>query len=106
MTVLTLVASLATALTYLIGGRLAISHTITLGTLIALTALLGRLYGPLTALSNVRVTVMSALVSFDRVFEVLDLEPMIREKPDAQTVPAGPGRGGVRRGRVPLPQRR
>src|SRR3954454_20113480 len=75
MTVLTLVASLATALTYLIGGRLAISHSITLGTLMALAALLGRLYGPLTALTNVRITVMSALVSFDRVFEVLDLEP-------------------------------
>jgi ATP-binding cassette subfamily B protein len=90
MTVLTLVASLATALTYLIGGRLAISGSITLGTLLALTALLGRLYGPLTALSNVRVTVMSALVSFERVFEVLDLEPMIKEKADAAEVPAGP----------------
>jgi ATP-binding cassette subfamily B protein len=90
MTVLSLVASLATALTYLIGGRLAISHTITLGTLLALTALLGRLYGPLTALSNVRVTVMSALVSFDRVFEVLDLEPMIKERPDAGALPPGP----------------
>ena len=90
MTALTLVASLATALTYLIGGRLAISHSITLGTLLALTALLGRLYGPLTALSNVRVTVMSALVSFERVFEVLDLEPMIKEKAGAGTLSAGP----------------
>ncbi|MBW8806288.1 MAG: ABC transporter ATP-binding protein [Catenulisporales bacterium] len=90
MTVLTLVASLATALTYLIGGRLAISHSITLGTLMALAALLGRLYGPLTALTNVRITVMSALVSFDRVFEVLDLEPMIKEKPDAVALPSGP----------------
>ncbi|NUP46041.1 MAG: ABC transporter ATP-binding protein [Catenulispora sp.] len=89
MTVLTLVASLATALTYLIGGRLAISHSITLGTLMALAALLGRLYGPLTALTNVRITVMSALVSFDRVFEVLDLEPMIKERPDAGRVPEG-----------------
>lgn len=90
MTALTLVAALATALTYLIGGHLAISHTITLGTLMALAALLGRLYGPLTALTNVRITVMSALVSFDRVFEVLDLEPMIKEKPDATPLPEGP----------------
>ena len=90
MTVLSLVASLATALTYLIGGHLAISRSITLGTLMALAALLGRLYGPLTALTNVRITVMSALVSFDRVFEVLDLEPMIKEKPDAAPLPSGP----------------
>ena len=90
MTALTLVAALATALTYLIGGRLAISRSITLGTLMALAALLGRLYGPLTALTNVRITVMSALVSFDRVFEVLDLEPMIKEKPDAGALPEGP----------------
>ena len=90
MTALTLVAALATALTYLIGGHLAISRSITLGTLMALAALLGRLYGPLTALTNVRITVMSALVSFDRVFEVLDLEPMIKEKPDAGTLPDGP----------------
>jgi ATP-binding cassette subfamily B protein len=83
---------LATALTYLIGGRLAISHSITLGTLMALAALLGRLYGPLTALTNVRITVMSALVSFDRVFEVLDLEPMVDERPGAVDIPRGPTR--------------
>ncbi len=89
-TSLTLVASLATALVYGVGGVLAIDGTITLGTLVALTALLGRLYGPLTALSNVQVDVMTALVSFERVFEVLDLPPMIDEKPDAKVLPRGP----------------
>ncbi len=88
-TSLTLVASLATALVYGVGGVLAIDGTITLGTLVALTALLGRLYGPLTALSNVQVDVMTALVSFERVFEVLDLPPMIDEKPDADVLPRG-----------------
>jgi ATP-binding cassette subfamily B protein len=68
---------------------LAIDDTITLGTLVALTALLGRLYGPLTALSNVQVDVMTALVSFERVFEVLDLPPMIDEKPGAEVLPRG-----------------
>jgi ATP-binding cassette subfamily B protein len=80
---LTLVASLATAMVYGVGGTLAAQGTITVGTLTALTVLLIRLYGPLTALSNVRVDVMTALVSFERVFEVLDLEPMVSEKPDA-----------------------
>jgi ATP-binding cassette, subfamily B, bacterial len=88
-TSLTLVASLATALVYGVGGVLAIDGTITLGTLVALTALLGRLYGPLTALSNVQVDVMTALVSFERVFEVIDLPPMIDEKPDADVLPRG-----------------
>src|SRR3954470_12545199 len=86
---LTLVASLATAMVYGVGGTLAAQGTITVGTLTALTVLLIRLYGPLTALSNVRVDVMTALVSFERVFEVLDLEPMVAEKPDAVTLPAG-----------------
>jgi ATP-binding cassette, subfamily B, bacterial len=89
-TSLTLVASLATALVYLVGGHLAIAGSLSVGTLLALSALLGRLYGPLTALSNVRVDVMTALVSFERVFEVLDLPPMIAEKPDARPLPAGP----------------
>ena len=89
-TSLTLVASLATALVYGLGGILVIDQTITLGTLVALTALLGRLYGPLTALSNVQVDVMTALVSFERVFEVLDLPPMIDEKPDAEVLRRGP----------------
>ncbi|MDQ6649206.1 MAG: ABC transporter ATP-binding protein/permease [Actinomycetota bacterium] len=85
---LTLVASLATALVYGLGGYLAITRGLTVGTVVALAALLGRLYGPLTALSNVRVDVMTALVSFERVFEVLDLPPMIDEKPDAVELPA------------------
>jgi len=84
---LTLVASMATALVYGVGGVLAANRELELGTLIALAALLGRLYGPLTALSNVRVDVMTALVSFERVFEVLDLPPMIDERPDAVPLP-------------------
>jgi ATP-binding cassette, subfamily B, bacterial len=88
-TALALVASLATAMVYGLGGILAIEGTIEVGTLVALTALLGRLYGPLTALSNVQVDVMTALVSFERVFEVLDLPPMIDEKPDAVALPRG-----------------
>jgi ATP-binding cassette subfamily B protein len=87
-TALTLVASLATAVVYGLGGWLNIRHGLSIGTIVALSALLGRLYGPLTALSNVRVDVMTALVSFERVFEILDLPPMISEKPDATTVPA------------------
>jgi ATP-binding cassette subfamily B protein len=87
---LTLVASLATALVYGVGGVLAIDGVLTVGTLVALAALLGRLYGPLTAMANVRVDIMTALVSFERVFEVLDLPPMVAEKPDALDLPRGP----------------
>jgi ATP-binding cassette, subfamily B, bacterial len=87
-----LVASLAQALTYGLGGWLAVSGSVTAGTVVTLALLLTRLYGPLTALSNVRVDVMSALVSFDRVFEVLDLKPGIDEKADATPVPPGSGR--------------
>jgi len=82
-TAMALTASLATALVYGLGGQLAISQQLTVGSLLALTALLGRLYGPITALSNIRVDVMSALVSFERVFEVLDLEPTVAERPGA-----------------------
>jgi len=89
---LTLVASLATAMVYGVGGLMAVGGTLTVGTLIALTALLTRLYGPLTAISNVRVDIMTALVSFERVFEVLDLEPLVAEAPDARPVPPGPVR--------------
>ncbi|MFE3453570.1 ABC transporter ATP-binding protein [Nonomuraea sp. NPDC059194] len=85
-----LVAALATALVYGIGGVLAVRDVFELGTLVALAALLMRLYGPLTSLSNVHVDVMTALVSFDRVFEVLDLEPMVAEKPAARPVTPGP----------------
>ena len=89
-TALALVAALATALVYGIGGNLAISGVISVGTLLALAALLTRLYGPLTALSNVRVDVMTALVSFERVFEVLDLEPMVKDRPQAKPITTGP----------------
>ncbi|GAA0569966.1 ABC transporter ATP-binding protein [Paractinoplanes ferrugineus] len=87
-----LVASLAQALTYGLGGWLAVTGSVTAGTVVTLALLLTRLYGPLTALSNVRVDVMSALVSFDRVFEVLDLRPAIEEKPGAVDIPPGSGR--------------
>jgi ATP-binding cassette, subfamily B, bacterial len=80
---LSLLASLATAVVYGVGGGLVVHGAIQLGTLVALTVLLGRLYGPITALSNVQVDVMTALVSFDRVFEVLDLQPLIADRPDA-----------------------
>ena len=82
---LTSVAAIATAFAYGIGGHLAINGSITVGSMIAITALLARLYGPLTALSNIRIDVMTALVSFERVFEVLDLAPMVTSKPDAKS---------------------
>ena len=87
---LTSIAAVATAFAYGVGGHLTINKEITLGTLLAITALLARLYGPLTALSNVRVDVMTALVSFERVFEVLDLTPMVRDKEAAKPLSAGP----------------
>jgi len=83
-TALTLLTSLATALVYGLGGALVVQGALQIGTLVALATLLVRLYGPLTSLSNVHVDVMTALVSFDRVFEILDLKPMIDEKPDAR----------------------
>ncbi len=82
-TSLTLVASMATAMVYGVAGSLVVDGNFKLGTLVALATLLTRMYGPLTALSNVHVDVMTALVSFDRVFEVLDLPPMIAERPEA-----------------------
>ena len=85
---LTLVAALAQALVYGYGGYLAVHGRLSAGTVVTLALLLSRLYGPLTALSNARVDIMSALVSFDRVFEVLDLEPMIADAPDATELPA------------------
>ncbi|HEY5820662.1 MAG TPA: ABC transporter ATP-binding protein [Propionibacteriaceae bacterium] len=89
ITSLTLVAALATALVYGVGGSLAIDGLLTVGTLTALAGLLAQLYGPLTQLTNLRIDVMNALVSFDRVFEVLDLVPMIADAPDAKPV-SGP----------------
>jgi len=85
--VLTTIAAVATAFAYGIGGHLAISKTITIGTLLAITTLLARLYGPLTSLSNVRVDVMTALVSFERVFEVLDLQPMVQDPTNPVSFP-------------------
>ena len=86
---LTTVAALATALVYGVGGTFAAQGTLQVGTVVALSAYLTRLYGPLTALSNVRVDVMTALVSFERVFEVLDLEPMVADRPGAGQLPPG-----------------
>ncbi|MGB7818706.1 MAG: ABC transporter ATP-binding protein [Ornithinibacter sp.] len=94
---LTTVAALATAMVYGFGGVMAVNGSLTVGTLLALTALLARLYGPLTAISNVRVDIMTALVSFERVFEVLDLEPLVAERADARPLPSGPVRVDVER---------
>ena len=90
MTALGLLASLATALVYGLGGLMAVSGTIGVGTLVALTAYLNRVYGPLTSLSNVQVDVMTTLVSFERVLEVLDLQPTITDAADARDIPKGP----------------
>ncbi|HTW98761.1 MAG TPA: ABC transporter ATP-binding protein, partial [Acidimicrobiales bacterium] len=89
---MTLTAALATAVVYGWGGVLAADGALKVGTIVAMTAYLARLYGPVTAMSNVQVDVMTALVSFDRVFEVLDLEPMISERPGALPIPGGPTR--------------
>lgn len=82
------VASLATAIAYGVGGHLAITGVISVGSLLALTTLLARLYGPITSLSNIRVDVMTALVSFERVFEVLDLEPMVQNPREIEEFPS------------------
>lgn len=92
---LTTVAAVATAVVYGLGGLMAISGQLTVGVVVALAAYLGRLYGPLTAMSNVQVDVMTALVSFERVLEVLDLEPMVAEKPDADDLRAAVGTRGA-----------
>jgi ATP-binding cassette subfamily B protein len=85
---LTLLAALATAVVYGVGGSLVIRGALQVGTLVALSQLLVRVYGPIAQLSNVQISVMTALVSFDRVFEVLDLKPLIAERPDAVVLPA------------------
>lgn len=90
ITALTLVSALALALVYGLGGYLALRGTLDPGAVVALALLLTRLYAPLTALAGARVEVMSALVSFERVFEVLDLRPLIEDKPGARPVPEGP----------------
>lgn len=90
ITALTLVSALALALVYGLGGFYALQGSLEAGSVVSLALLLTRLYAPLTALANARVDVMTALVSFERVFEVLDLPPLIAEKPSARTVPDGP----------------
>ncbi|MDG4863923.1 ABC transporter ATP-binding protein [Streptomyces sp. T-3] len=90
ITALTLVSALALALVYGLGGYYALRGSLEPGAVVALALLLTRLYAPLTSLAGARVEVMSALVSFERVFEVLDLKPLIEEKPDARAVPEGP----------------
>ncbi|HTQ37137.1 MAG TPA: ABC transporter ATP-binding protein [Steroidobacteraceae bacterium] len=89
-TMLLLMATTATAVCYGWGGVLAARKVLDLGTVVAFVALLGRMYFPLMGLSNLQVSIMTALVSFERIFEVLDLAPMITEKPDAVAVPPGP----------------
>ena len=89
-TAMMLVGSVATALVYGMGGVSVVTGSLTLGTLLALVALLGRLYTPMAALANVRVDVMTALVSFDRVFEVLDLKPMVSDSANAVDLKRGP----------------
>jgi ABC-type multidrug transport system fused ATPase/permease subunit len=90
VTALTLVSALALALVYGLGGFYALRGQLDAGAVVAMAMLLTRLYSPLTALASARMDVMSALVSFERVFEVLDLTPLIAEKPDAVAVPEGP----------------
>ncbi|QXJ21885.1 ABC transporter ATP-binding protein [Actinomadura graeca] len=90
ITALTMVSALALALVYGLGGWFSLRGSLDAGAVVALALLLTRLYAPLTALASARVEVMSALVSFERVFEVLDLEPLVAEKPGAGTVPDGP----------------
>jgi ATP-binding cassette subfamily C protein len=90
ITALTVVGSLALALVYGVGGVYALRGSLDAGTVVALALLLARLYAPLTALASARVEVMSALVSFERVFEVLDLRPLILDRSDARALPDGP----------------
>ncbi|GAA1566873.1 ABC transporter ATP-binding protein [Kribbella hippodromi] len=90
VTALTLVSALALAVVYGLGGFLALRHQLDAGAVVSMALLLTRLYSPLTALASARLEVMTALVSFERVFEVLDLEPLIKDKPDAGRVPEGP----------------
>jgi ATP-binding cassette subfamily B protein len=87
-----LTASLAVAFVYGWGGLEAVRGTLDVGTVVALASYLNRLYSPLTSLSNLSVDVLTALVSFERIFEVLDLKPMVTEKPDAVALPQGPAR--------------
>ena len=105
VTALSLVSALAQALVYGLGGYLAVTGRIEPGTVVTLALLLTRLYTPMTALANARVDVMTALVSFERVFEVLDLQPMITETPDARGAAARAGRRPAARRALRLPHR-
>ena len=87
-----LIASLAVAFTYGFGGKLVIEHALDIGTLVAMASYLTRIYGPLTSLSNVQVDIMTTLVSFERVFEILDLKPMVEEQANAVAIPQGPAK--------------
>jgi ATP-binding cassette subfamily B protein len=98
---LSLLAALATAVVYGVGGSLVIRGALQVGTLVALSQLLVRVYGPIAQLSNVQISVMTALVSFDRVFEVLDLKPLIAERPGAAVLPARIPAGTVSAGTAP-----
>jgi ATP-binding cassette subfamily B protein len=98
---LSLLAALATAVVYGVGGSLVIRGALQVGTLVALSQLLVRVYGPIAQLSNVQISVMTALVSFDRVFEVLDLKPLIAEQPGAAVLPARIPGGRIPGGRIP-----
>jgi ATP-binding cassette, subfamily B, bacterial len=100
---LTLLASMATAIVYGVGGDLVIHGAFQVGALVALAGLLSRLYGPITSLSNVQVNVMTALVSFDRVFEVLDLPPLIKDRPDAVPLLLAPPGNGSGAGAITAP---
>jgi ATP-binding cassette, subfamily B, bacterial len=103
VTGLGLLATLSTSVAYGLGGELVIRGALQIGGLVALATLLSRLYGPITSLSNVQVNVMTALVSFDRVFEVLDLKPLIDEPEDAVPLAASPGASGWLAGPSPAP---
>ena len=98
---LSLLAALATAVVYGVGGSLVVRGALQVGTLVALSQLLVRVYGPIAQLSNVQISVMTALVSFDRVFEVLDLKPLIAEQPGAAVLPARIPGGRIPAGAVP-----
>jgi ATP-binding cassette subfamily B protein len=94
--VMSLLSALTLALAFGVGGALVIGHSLQIGTLVALVTLIGRLYGPVNQLSNMQVNVLTALVSFDRVFEVLDLKPLVAERPGASVLaPSGPGTDGA-----------
>ena len=96
-----LVAALGTALIYWVGGAMVLNSTLTIGTIVAFTAYLSRLYGPVSALSNVQVEFAQSMVSFERVFEYLDLPVEIHDKPNAAVVTRCPGASALRMSPLP-----